>query len=163
MKILLFQPPILGLKASKDLDEILQVFRHFIYPTHCDTGELTELFSCWPVTGIMTGSGFGLLRITRCGSSRLPSHLWSLCKRSHFLPLGQTLSLTSYLLATLRTSKVIMSRPQLRATRWTAIFAAAVRIIWELNYSSHLHPFLLDLAQQRARYNKELIQRKCVA
>lgn len=52
------------------------------------------------LTGIITGSGFGLLRFTRSGSSRLPSHLWSLCKRSHFLPLGQTLCLTSYLLAT---------------------------------------------------------------
>lgn len=46
------------------------------------------------------------------------------------------------------TSKVTVSRPQLLAISWIAIFTAVVRIIWCLNYSSFYAPFFLVLAQQ---------------
>lgn len=70
-----------------------------------------------------------------------------------------------FLLVTLRMSKVRMSRPQLLAISWMAIFAAVVRIIWWLNYSSFYAPFFhLVLAQQIVRRDEALTLtlRKCL-
>lgn len=58
-------------------------------------------------------------------------------------------------------SRVRVSRPQLLAISWIAIFAAVIRIIWWLNYSSFLRPlFLWPGSADRAKRTRRLFTGK---